>query len=252
MSTGVPLLTEVRADGTAWVTLNRPEQRNALDAAQWERLAEALTRLAGDPSVRCLVLTGAGGAFGAGGDLTSMLAELATEGGAATFRARIHRCLAALYGFPVPTLARINGPAIGGGLELAGACDLRIASRAARFGMPAARFGMVMAYPDFARLAAIVGVDRARFLALTGEVIDGEEAFRTGLIHALVSPEDLDAATDRMTRRLQGMEPAAVAWFRQAAATLQGPAAPGRLRDFEEECLLRPEFRRRVEEFMQR
>jgi enoyl-CoA hydratase/carnithine racemase len=246
------LLIDRRPDGVGTITLNRPNLRNALDADQWERLTEAIVRLDADQSLRCLMITGAGDTFAAGGDLKSMLAELDSERGPAKFRDRIHHCLDALYRFHTPTIARVNGAAIGGGLELAIACDIRIVSESARFAMPAARFGMVMAYADFARLAGILGVDRARFLAITGEIIDGAEAFRIGLAHQLVSPTELDTVVEKLMRRMTAMEPEAVAWFRSAASTLEagGDAAP--LKAFEEACLTRDEFRRRVDAFMRK
>jgi enoyl-CoA hydratase/carnithine racemase len=252
MQSDEPLLVEVRDGGAAWITINRPEQRNALDAEQWDRLAAALARLAGDSAVRCLVITGAKEAFAAGGDLKRLLAELDAPDGPATFRDRIHRCFDGLCSFPRPTIARVNGAAIGGGLELAIACDIRIAVQSAKWGMPAARFGMVMAATDFTRLASIVGIDRARFLAITADVMDGEDAHRIGLAHELVAAADLDSATERWTRRICGMEPEAVAWFRRAALTLEKGDKLASLGAFEEDCLRRPEFRRRVEEFLRK
>ena len=247
-----PLLVEVRDEGAAWITFNRPDQRNALDAEQWDRLAAALSRLAGDSAVRCLVVTGAKDAFVAGGDLKRLLNEIDAPNGPSAFRERIHRCFDALCSFPRPTIARVNGAAIGGGLELAVACDIRIAVQSAKWGIPAARFGMVMAAPDFTRLASIVGIDRARFLAITADVIAGEEAHRIGLVHELVAANDLDSAIERWVRRICGMEPEAVSWFRQAALGLEKSADLESLRPFEEECLRRPEFRRRVEEFLRK
>lgn len=247
-----PLLIDRRPDGVATITFNRPSQRNALDADQWERLAAAVTDLNADRSLRCLVITGTGDTFAAGGDLKSMLAELDTVGGPAKFRHRIHQCLDAFYRFRAPTIAKVNGPAIGGGLELAAACDVRIVSESARFAMPAARFGMVMAYADFARLAGILGVDRARFLAITGEIIDGAEAFRIGLAHQQLPAAELDVAVDKLTRRMIGMEQESVDWFRRAASTLTIGGDPAPLQAFEEACLTRDEFRRRVEAFMRK
>lgn len=252
MTDAEALLVECRNDGVATITFNRPTLRNALDADQWDRLAETLARLDGESGVKCLVITGAGEVFAAGGDLKSLLSELASEGGPARFRSRIHRCMNALYRFHAPTIAKVNGPAIGGGLELAIACDIRIASEAARFAMPAARFGMVMAFADFARLASILGIDRARFLAITGEVIDGAEAYRVGLVHQLLAAAELDTAVDRLVRRMIGMESESVAWFRRAAGTLELGEDPTPLRAFEEACLARDEFRRRVEAFMRK
>ena len=250
MQTDAPLLVEVRDDGSAWITFNRPQERNALDADQWDRLAEALVRLASNSEVRCLVITGAKQAFAAGGDLKRLLNELDGPNGPTAFRARIHNCLDALSSFPRPTIARINGPAIGGGLELAVACDIRVAVQSAKWAMPAARFGMVMAINDFTRLASVIGIDRARFLAITAQVIEGEEAHRIGLVHELVTAADLDAATERWVRRVCGAEPEAVAWFRQVALGLEKNKELQPLRYFEEDCLRRPEFRRRVGEFL--
>lgn len=252
MATDDPLLVEVRDGDIGWITFNRPAQRNALDSEQWDRLHDALQRLAVEPALRCLVLTGAEEAFAAGGDLKRLLAELDRADGAATFRHRLHRCFDGLYKFPRPTIARINGAAIGGGLELAIACDIRIAVRSAKWGMPAARFGMVMAASDFERLASIVGIDRARFLAITAEIIGGEEAYRIGLVHELADIDHLDAAVARWVGRLRGMEPEALAWFRQAALRLQRGEDLSPLLPFEEACLNRAVFRQRVEEFIRK
>lgn len=252
MSTDEPLMVTVEGGGVARIVLNRPQQRNALDGAQWDRLGEALVRLAQDRTVRCLVITGRERAFASGGDLTTLLQELDEEGGAARFRKRIARCLGGLSRFPWPTIARLNGPAIGGGLELAIACDLRIAARGVKFGMPAARFGMVMARADFSRLASIVGIDRARFLAITADVIDGDEALRIGLVHQLVDEAKLDETTDSWISKLCAMEPGAVAWFRRAALLLERCEDLSSLAAFEEKCLMQPEFRQRVEAFLKR
>ncbi len=246
-----PLLVE-RVEGVATVAFNRPDQRNALDAEQWERLAAALQDIAADSTVRCLVLTGSGKAFASGGDLKRLLTEIDQPGGPRRFRERIHACFDALYHFPVPTVAKINGSAIGGGLELSVACDIRIASREAQFGMPAARFGMVMSYADLSRLAAVIGTDRARYLVLTGQVITAEEAYRIGLVHVVTEPGDLDEATSQTVRRLTGAESGAVRWFRRAIERIMANADPADLLGYEEECLTTPEFRRRVAEFISR
>jgi enoyl-CoA hydratase/carnithine racemase len=241
-----------RDEGVVTMAFNRPELRNALDAEQWERLGAVLADLAADPSLRCLVLTGTGQAFASGGDLKRLLGEIDEPGGPHRFRERIHACLETLYRFPVPTIARINGSAIGGGLELSIACDIRIASRRAQFGMPAARFGMVMAFSDLAHLAGIIGFDRARYLALTGQVIDADEAFRIGLVHQLAEPDELDQATSQMTRRLLAAETSAARWFRRAIDRIRIRADAADLLEYEEECLTTDEFRRRVTEFLSR
>ncbi len=241
-----------RSDDVVTIVLDRPERRNALDADLWETLAEALRAVASDRSVRCLVLTGSGTAFASGGDLKKLLAELSERDGPRRFRERIQACFDVLYEFPVPTVARVNGPAIGGGLELSVACDLRVASREARFGMPAVRFGMVMACADLVRLAAVVGPGQARRLVLTGEVISAEEAYRIGLVHVRADVGDLDRATERVVKQLTGAEPKAVSWSRRALDRVVLGGDTTDLVAFEEECLTTAEFRRRVEEFLAR
>jgi len=178
-------------ENVARIALHRPKALNALSLDLKREIREALAELEADERIRCLVLTGSGTAFASGGDLKKLLAELSERDGPRRFRERIQACFDVLYEFPVPTVARVNGPAIGGGLELSVACDLRVASREARFGMPAVRFGMVMACADLVRLAAVVGPGQARRLVLTGEVISAEEAYRIGLLNRLVAHDQL-------------------------------------------------------------
>lgn len=252
MSDDRPLVTEVREDGVAILTFDRPAERNALDAPQWERLARALEDLAANPAVRCLIVTGRGQSFAAGGDLKTMLDELQTEADAKAFRDRLARCFSALCHFPRPTIASINGPAIGGGLEIAMSCDVRVASTSVRFGMPAARFGIVMAQAEFARLVGIVGLDRARFMAITGEIIAAEQALSFGLVHEVHPPEALAEAAEKWAKRLLAMDPEAVSWFRNTAAAMEAATEQSVDPAFEFGCLLRPEFRRRVESFLRK
>ncbi len=252
MNSSPPLTQSIDENGVARLTFNRPGQRNALDASLWESLGHRLEQLAFNPDVRCLVITGAGEAFAAGGDLKTLLAELKDEAAAKAFRARLHRCFEAICHFPHPTIAAVNGPAIGGGLEIAISCDIRVAARTVRFGMPAARFGMVMAQADFARLANIVGIDRARFLTMTGEVIDADEGFRIGLVHELADSEKLEAAVARWQKRLAAMEPQAVRWFRKVSWAMEATPEQSELATFETDCLVRPELRRRIEEFLRK
>lgn len=247
------LLVEALGDGIWQVTLNRPEKRNALDAAHWEALSATLHDLAADGDAACLILTGAGSAFASGGDIAAFSRDMSAPDGPCLFRQRIERCLEALSDFPAPTVARVNGHAIGGGLELALACDVRIASDAAQFAMPAASFGMVMAFPDFRRLAAAVGADGARYLAMTGALIGAEEAQRMGLAHRVVSADRLSEETLQIARRLARGERSALLWFRAAANLVTSGDEPTEgFRRFEVDCLVRQEFRLRVDEFLAR
>lgn len=248
------IVVEQLDEGITQVVLNRPDRRNALDAAQWEALTGELDALATSDKVACLVVTGAGSAFASGGDIDRFLDEVAAPDGPRAFRERVHACLAALAAFPAPTIAKVNGPAIGGGMELATACDVRIAARRAAFAIPAVAFGMVMALPDFLRLAATVGVDQARYLTMTGASIDADEAYRIGLVHQVVDTADLDGAAAKVARRLSGVGRDAALWFRRAAETAMGPPGPDLtpLRLFEQECLTSDEFRARVSAFLER
>jgi enoyl-CoA hydratase/carnithine racemase len=179
-----PLRIEVADDGIATVTLDRPDKRNALSIALRDALVDLLARWHDDESVRVVVLTGAPPAFSAGFDLS----EFGDPGLARAIRhssARYHRVV---WSFPKPTVAAVNGPALGGGFDLAALCDLRIASTAAVFGHPEIKFG---APPLFTPLRWLVGDGIARDLCLTGRRIDADEALRIGLVSRVVEPDRL-------------------------------------------------------------
>jgi enoyl-CoA hydratase len=179
-----PLRTEVAADGVATVTLDRPDKRNALSIELRDRLVATLDSWQDDDSVRVVVLTGVPPAFSAGFDL----GEFGQPELARTIRhssARYHRVV---WGFPKPVVAAVNGPALGGGFDLAVLCDLRVAAAGAQFGHPEIKFG---APPLFTPLRWIVGDGLARDLCLTGRRIDAEEALRIGLVSRVVQPDAL-------------------------------------------------------------
>ena len=174
-------VTTSRADGYAVVTLNRAAKRNALSFAMRRRLAELLATLAADADVRCLVLTGAAPDFCAGMDVSAFGGDAANrreivESSTAVF--------AALAAFPKPLVAAVEGRALGGGLGLVLACDIRLAGRSAQFGVPEVRFG---AAGGFAALRAAVGDGPARELALTARTFGAEEAPRLGMIAEVVA-----------------------------------------------------------------
>jgi enoyl-CoA hydratase/carnithine racemase len=178
------IAAELADDGIATITLNRPEKRNALSIAVRNEIVDVLSGWQDDPAVRVVVLTGAGGTFSAGFDLDEFAKEeLARE----IFHssARYHR---ALWYFPKPVVAAVDGPALAGGFDLALLCDLRIASTQAVFGHPEIKFG---APPLFTPLRWIVGDGVARDLCLTGRPVDAEEALRIGLVSRVVAPDAL-------------------------------------------------------------
>jgi len=186
---------EERTGGrVARLTFGNPAKLNALDAAAILELTEALRALAGDARLRAVVLSGAGDkAFSGGVDVAELGAT--THATARAGITRLHRCLAAVRECPVPVIARVNGYCIGGALELAAACDLRVAADHARFGMPEVRLG-IPSVIEAALLARLMGAGRARWLLLTGELIDAAEALRWGLVERVVAAQGLDAEVD--------------------------------------------------------
>ncbi len=173
------------ADGIAVVTLNRPEVRNAIDLATVDDLHWALDILAHYDRTRVLIVTGAGSAFASGADLHEVRRRRAGD----ALRGINSGLFRQVEQFPVPTIAAVNGYALGGGCELALACDLRVAAQSARFGQPEAGLGIIPAAGASYRLPRIVGAGRARELIFTGRIIDADEALRIGLVNRVV-PDD--------------------------------------------------------------
>lgn len=239
------------ADGVASVSIQRPDRRNALDAVTWVALSEAIAGLRESGGVRCLILTGAGTSFAAGGDLTRFLEEVSDEPGAGRFRNRIRECIDQLLTFPAVTIAKVNGPAIGGGLELMTSCDIAIAASSAKFAMPAAMFGMVMSHVELSRLAEAVGVGNARYIAMTGAPLAASDALRMGLVHEVVSDENLGRRVLEVAMKVSEADPAAVLWTREALRQMVEHRRPAsEIVDFEVACLTTDSFRERVAAYL--
>lgn len=191
-----PQLTVTVADEVATVVITNPAKRNAMTAGMWRALPELLAPLAADPAVRALVLTGAGETFCAGADI-STLREPGDEQQALAVRAE-----EALAAFPKPTLAAVRGFCVGGGSQLAAACDLRFAEEGARFGVTPAKLGIVYPASSTRRLAALVGPSAAKHLLFSGEFVDTERALRTGLVDEVLPVGELDKRVAEFTRTL--------------------------------------------------
>jgi enoyl-CoA hydratase len=184
------ILFEADSSGVAVLTINRPEKRNALSAEVIGELAEAIENIAADPSVRGAMITGAGDrAFVAGGDI----AELAglSPAGVREYIGRGQALLRRIETLGKPTVAAVNGHALGGGMELAMACSVRFAAETARLGMPEVKLGAIPGYGGCERLPRLVGRGRALELMLSGEPISAQEAHRIGLVNAVVPPGEL-------------------------------------------------------------
>jgi 2-(1,2-epoxy-1,2-dihydrophenyl)acetyl-CoA isomerase len=197
-------LIETIEDGVATLIFNRPERMNALSTPIMEGLLHGLPRLAGDPGVRVIVLTGAGRAFCAGGDVKSM-AEGGEERSAAEATARLRSRMEVsriLHELPKPTIAMINGPAAGAGLAFALACDLRIASASARLVTAFVKVGFSGDFGGSFFLTRLVGTAKARELYFTGRPVDAQEALSLGLVNRVVPDDQLADATMELARSL--------------------------------------------------
>ncbi|MCB1486856.1 MAG: enoyl-CoA hydratase/isomerase family protein [Bauldia sp.] len=184
------------AEGVATVVFDRPEARNAMTMAMYAELGEACEAIAGDPSVRVAVFRGAGNSFVAGTDIAYFTGFTSAEDGIA-YEQTIDATVDRLERLPVPTVAAITGAAVGGGLILAAACDIRIATPEARLGIPIARtVGNCLSIANTARLAAAFGVSRAKRILLLAELLSAEEARACGFLTDIVAGEAID---DRIT-----------------------------------------------------
>ena len=195
---GVVVMREARPEGgiLARVTIDNRARLNSLNRALMRELVTAMAELHGDPELRLVVVTGAGErAFVGGADLKELAALDRNSG--REFITLVHRCCDAFRHLPVPAIARIDGFALGAGLELAAACDLRVASTRSHFGMPEVRVG-IPSVVEAALLPLLVGTGRARRLLLTGETVDAATALAWGLVDEVAEPGHLDAAVDAL------------------------------------------------------
>ncbi len=201
------LLVE-RLDSVAIVRLNRPEALNALNIATMTELDHLVGELDRDPDVKAIILTGDGKAFAAGADISEMKDMTAME--ARAFALRTQRILARLENADTPVIAAINGYALGGGCELAMACDLRFAAVDAKIGQPELRLGVTPGWAGTQRLSRLVGVGKAKEMIYTAEPVDGEEAQRIGLVNKAVPRDELMDLVLEVARKMISMGPVAL------------------------------------------
>ncbi|GAA0572997.1 enoyl-CoA hydratase-related protein [Paractinoplanes ferrugineus] len=209
----MPVTLDVDDRSVATLLLDRPRKRNALDREMLESLLDATGRLAGRTDVRAVVVRGAGGTFCAGADIGDWVAPSAPL--AAELSKLGRDAFAAVAALDVPSVALIEGTAIGGGFELALACDLRIAAGDALIGFPELRLGNLPAWGGLARLIDVAGLGTARHLLLTGELIDGVRAAALGAVTAVAADGDLSAELSRVVDCFTACEPAALALAKQ-------------------------------------
>nr|WP_263327357.1 enoyl-CoA hydratase-related protein [Neobacillus sp. Marseille-Q6967] len=201
----------------AYIVINRPELRNALNKETLHEIVAALDQLNEDDTVGCVIFTGKGEkSFAAGADISQLRQKTALDvfkpGGMQEVYDRIEM-------YDKPTIAMVNGFALGGGCELALACDIRVASVNAKFGLPELNLSIIPGAGGTQRLARVVGKGKALDMILTGKIVDGEEAYRIGLVAEVVSPEELEAKTEEVAEKILSKGPLAVKLAKLAVQT---------------------------------
>ncbi len=184
------------------IVLNRPDKRNAMSQALLSELAHALRAAGDDDAVHCVVLRGAGRVFSAGVDLGELMSFAGDPSVLRPSRNVFLDCANLCEQMPKPVICQIHHTCVGGALEVALGCDLRIASEGSRFGLPEVRFGIIPDVGGSSRLPAVVGLGRAKELIMTAGMIDASEAHRIGLVNRVVPAEELDAATQALVDEL--------------------------------------------------
>jgi enoyl-CoA hydratase/carnithine racemase len=200
--------------------------RNALSIGIIQRIAQTLRGLSRDRAVRVFVLTGAGDrVFISGADVGEFREQLATPESALSYDAAAEQLQSALREVPQPVIARIQGHAVGSGTIVAASCDFRIAVRTAKFGIPVAKFGFLAPVPDTLRLVQLVGPAKAKWLLMTGQLIEAPEAHAIGLIDQVVEPENLEATVNTLATTLAANAPLTIKATKQIIETMTAPSA---------------------------
>lgn len=215
----------VERDGDiATVILNRPEKLNAISMQMWTRLGEVARELSSDNEVRCIVLRGAGDkAFSPGADISEFSEHRSTAEQAEAYGKIVHGATGALSKCPIPTVAMIKGICVGGGLEVASLCDIRICGESSRFGAPISKLGLVMAYPEISGLRDLVGSQVALEILLEARIFDAAEALQKGLVSRIVPDDEVEAEAMATARRIADGAPLVHRWHKKFLERLADP-----------------------------
>jgi enoyl-CoA hydratase/carnithine racemase len=243
---------ERRDGGIAWVVFDRPEARNALTFALWERLREIAGELNADEHVRVVVLTGVDArAFVSGTDIGEFRAFAGADDGVA-YEARIETVIAALEAVRVPAIAAIAGACTGGGVSIAAACDLRIGAPSARIGVPIARtLGNCISLHNVARVAEIVGLDAVKALLLTGKLMDAAEARQAGFLNEVVEDDErLHAHAQALAEQVAALAPLTLRASKEMSRRLRASAPQPDAEDLIRLCYGSADFREGLTAFL--
>jgi len=220
------------AEAVATVTIARPQAMNALNTGFFREMDGLVAEIAGRADIKVVIITGEGKAFAAGADIAEMVSK--TEADARAFSKVGQRTFRSLELLEKPVIAAVNGFALGGGCELALACDVRIASTKAKFGQPEVNLGLIPGYAATQRLPRLIGLGNALFLLLSGEMVGAEDALRMGLVQKVVEPEALLPAAVELAKTIAAKGPRAVRLVKRVVRE-------GILKDFESGCALESE-----------
>jgi enoyl-CoA hydratase/carnithine racemase len=213
-----------REGAVGHLVFNNPAKLNAVSLDMWDGFVGMLKDYANDPEVRCVVVSGAGGkAFVSGADISKFESERANAEAQERYDAISKQGYEALYDFPKPTIAKVTGYCIGGGMNLAACCDLRYCNDSARFGVPAAKLGLGYGFLRIERLSRIIGLPRAMEFLFTAKQYSAEEAYEMGLVHGVAPDAELDAMVGNITGAIAQNAPLTIALAKAAAREIAKP-----------------------------
>lgn len=242
---------EVR-DGIGHLSFHRPRARNAMTFAMYERLYEIALGANDDPGLRALVLTGSGGAFVAGTDI-SEFRDFGSPEQALAYEEKMDRILGALEAVRVPTIAAIGGATTGGGLAIASACDLRIASSDATFGMPIARtLGNCLSLANLVRLSSVIGIARVKELIFTARLMSSDEALRIGFVSEVVAADQLADRAEELARAVSHHAPLTLWATKEGLRRIRQRLLPEEGSDLVLLCYTSADFREGVRAFLEK
>ncbi len=214
-----------RSEITATVTLANPERMNALDTTMWSELEKAFVALSADDGLRCIVLRGAGDkAFAAGADVAEFATVRSNREQAVAYARITHAALQAVAHCVHPVVAQIHGACVGGGLEIASMCDMRICGESSRFGIPIKRLGLVVSYHELTSLIALVGSAATLEILLEGRVFGADEALAKGLVNRVVPDAEVEREVDATVSRIVEGAPLVARWHKRFVRRLADPA----------------------------
>ncbi len=254
MSPPSPRVTSSRDGGIVTVTLDHPRRMNVLDLAGWETLGEIFEGLAGDDSVRCALIEGAGeAAFSAGSDIGGFAAHRSTPEQVTRYAAALRRGIEGVYDCPHPTVAAVRGLCVGGGLIVAACCDVRVCGESSRFGAPVNRLGATMAHAEMAPLLAAAGAGAVLEILLTGDLVDARRAREMGIVNRIVPDGAVGEGGVEIARRIAAGAPLVNRWHKKFVRRVgQGRPLTDAEREEAYEAFQTSDYREGIAAFMEK